>query len=75
MDNTMKVGNTAEQRQTTKEAFMVHSYGGAIEVETSPNVWVKINQPLDFEKVVGLNLDFSKLTHNYRPVPKTSMDV
>ena len=75
MDNTMKVGKTAEQRQLTKEAFMVHSYGGKIECEVSPNVWTVIRQPLDFERAMKSDdimddlksLDFSELTHNFRP--------
>jgi len=75
MDNTMNVNVTEEQRQLTKEAFMVFSYGGAVEVETSPNVWVSVSQPLDFvradkDRSVADNLDdfdFSDLTHNFRP--------
>lgn len=70
MDNTMKVAKTEEQVQLTKEAFMVYSYGGEIEVETSPNVWVTVSQPLDFERADKgdpISLDISKLTHNFRP--------
>lgn len=77
MDNTMKVGVTQEQRDLTKKAFMTFSYGGQIEVETSPNMWTRITTPLDFLRAdtqdswVGAgerSLDFSKLTHNYRPI-------
>ena len=70
MDNTMKINVTEEQRQLTKEAFMVFSYGGEIEVETSPNVWVTVSQPLDFvraDKGDPLSIDLENLTHNFRP--------
>ena len=65
MDNTMQVNVTENQKELTKEAFMSFSYGGKVEVETSPNVWVRITTPLELMRDTD-NFDISKLKHNYR---------
>ena len=33
----------------TKLAIMVHGYGGTVQMESSPGIWIKIHNPLFME--------------------------
>tara|TARA_B110000285_G_scaffold146501_1_gene163564 strand:- start:238 stop:447 length:210 start_codon:yes stop_codon:yes gene_type:complete len=67
MNNLMTVNTTAAQKLDTKKAMFHFSYGGKIEIETSPNVWVHVTTPLDLLRADTENFDITKLKHNYRP--------
>ena len=51
--NNISVNHTPAQ--ITKLAIMVNSYGGAVEMESSPGVWITIQNPMSFKE------------HNFRP--------
>ena len=52
------IKNTAVNKtpaQLTKLAVMVSSYGGVVEMESAPGIWITIHNPMSFKE------------HNFRP--------
>ena len=45
--NNISVNQTPAQ--ITKLAIMVNSYGGVVEMESSPGVWITVHNPMSFE--------------------------
>ena len=47
------IKNTAVNKtpaQLTKLAVMVSSYGGVVEMESSPGIWITIHNPMSFKE-------------------------